>query len=42
MIKRITEALGGAVSFESQEGKGTNFIIRLPQACGCGFTVTNR
>jgi signal transduction histidine kinase len=30
VIKRMTESLGGAVSFESQEGKGTTFIIRLP------------
>ncbi|MGA3288752.1 MAG: ATP-binding protein [Candidatus Bathyarchaeia archaeon] len=29
VIKRMTEALGGTVSFESQEGKGTTFIIRL-------------
>jgi PAS domain S-box-containing protein len=31
VIKRMTESLGGAVSFESQEGKGTTFTIRLPQ-----------
>jgi PAS domain S-box-containing protein len=30
VIKRMTEALGGKVTFESQEGKGTAFIIRLP------------
>ena len=30
VIKRMTESLGGTVSFESQEGKGTTFIIRLP------------
>ena len=30
VIKRMTEALGGTVSFESQEGKGTTFFIRLP------------
>ena len=30
VIKRITEGLGGTVSFESQEGKGTTFIVRLP------------
>jgi len=29
VVKRMTEALGGTVSFESQEGKGTTFIIRL-------------
>jgi PAS domain S-box-containing protein len=31
VIKRMTEALEGNVSFESQEGKGTTFIVRLPQ-----------
>ena len=30
VIKRMTEALGGTVSFESQEGNGTTFTIRLP------------
>ena len=30
VIKRMAEALGGTVSFESQEGKGTTFIVRLP------------
>ena len=30
VIKRMTEALGGTVSFESQEGKGTTFNVRLP------------
>ena len=32
VIKRMTESLGGTVTFESQEGKGTTFIIRLPPA----------
>jgi PAS domain S-box-containing protein len=31
VIKRMTEALGGTVTFESTEGKGTAFIVRLPQ-----------
>jgi len=31
VIKRMTEALGGTVSFESQEGKETTFTVRLPQ-----------
>ncbi len=31
VVKRMTEALGGTVSFESEQGKGTKFIIRLPQ-----------
>ena len=30
IVKRITESLGGTVTFESQECKGTTFIIRLP------------
>ena len=30
VIKRMTESLGGTVSFESQEGKGTKFTVRLP------------
>ncbi len=30
VCKRIIEAHGGTISFESQEGKGTKFIIRLP------------
>ncbi|HUJ84480.1 MAG TPA: ATP-binding protein [Candidatus Acidoferrales bacterium] len=30
VIKRMTEALGGTISFESEEGKGTTFIVRLP------------
>jgi len=30
VIKRMTESLGGTVTFESQEGKGTTFIVRLP------------
>jgi PAS domain S-box-containing protein len=31
VVKRMTEALGGTVSFSSEEGKGTNFIVRIPQ-----------
>jgi PAS domain S-box-containing protein len=30
VVKRMTESLGGTVSFESQEGQGTKFTIRLP------------
>ncbi len=30
VVKRMTEALGGTVTFESQEGNGTTFIVRLP------------
>ena len=30
VVKRMTESLGGTVTFESAEGKGTTFIVRLP------------
>ena len=30
VVKRMTESLGGSVSFESEAGKGTVFIVRLP------------
>jgi PAS domain S-box-containing protein len=30
VVKRFVEALGGTISFESTEGKGTKFIINLP------------
>jgi signal transduction histidine kinase len=30
VVKRMTESLGGTVSYESQEGKGTTFTVRLP------------
>jgi PAS domain S-box-containing protein len=30
VVKRMTESLGGTVSFESIEGKGTTFFVRLP------------
>ena len=31
VVKRLIEALGGSITFESQEGKGTEFTIELPQ-----------
>ena len=31
VVKRIIEALGGSITFESQENVGTTFILRLPQ-----------
>jgi signal transduction histidine kinase len=31
VVKRMTEALGGTVTFESQADKGTKFIVRLPK-----------
>jgi PAS domain S-box-containing protein len=30
VVKRMTEALGGTVTFESEVGKGTKFIVRFP------------
>ena len=30
VVKRVTEAMNGTVSFESEQGKGTTFIISLP------------
>jgi len=32
VVKRMTESLGGSVSFKSQEGKGTAFIVCFPQS----------
>jgi PAS domain S-box-containing protein len=31
VVKRMTEALHGTISFETKKGEGTKFIIRLPQ-----------
>jgi PAS domain S-box-containing protein len=30
VVKRMTKALGGTVTYESEVGKGTKFILRLP------------
>ncbi|MGE5574769.1 MAG: PAS domain S-box protein [Ignavibacteria bacterium] len=30
VVKRMTDALGGSVSFESEKDKGTKFVIELP------------
>jgi PAS domain S-box-containing protein len=30
VVKRLTEVLGGSISFESQEGKGTKFTVEIP------------
>jgi PAS domain S-box-containing protein len=30
VVKRVTEAMNGTVSFDSERGKGTKFIVRLP------------
>ena len=32
VVKRLVEALGGKITFESEEGKGAKFIIRLPSS----------
>ncbi|MEE9558957.1 MAG: HAMP domain-containing sensor histidine kinase, partial [Candidatus Brocadiales bacterium] len=29
-VKRIVEGHGGTISVESKQGKGSNFIVRLP------------
>jgi len=31
VVKRLVEALDGSVTFESEKGEGTRFIIELPQ-----------
>jgi signal transduction histidine kinase len=31
VVKRLTEALDGTITFESKEGQGTTFKITLPQ-----------
>ncbi len=30
VVKRMTESLGGTVTFDSEEGKGTTFTVRFP------------
>ena len=34
VVKRMTEALNGTVTFESENGKGTKFIVGLPSNVG--------
>ena len=31
VVKRLVNALGGEITFESQENKGTKFLVELPQ-----------
>jgi len=31
VVKRMTDALGGTITYESEIGKGTKFILRLPK-----------
>jgi signal transduction histidine kinase len=30
VVKRLVDGLGGTITFESQEAKGTTFTLRLP------------
>jgi signal transduction histidine kinase len=30
VVKRMTEAMGGTVSFKTEEGRGTMFILQFP------------
>ena len=30
VVKRLVETLNGNITFESQEGRGTKFIVKLP------------
>ena len=32
IVKELTEAMGGSVSVESAPGRGTRFVVRLPEA----------
>jgi signal transduction histidine kinase len=32
VVKKLAEALGGSVSYETKVGKGTTFIVELPQS----------
>jgi len=34
VVKRMTEAVGGTISFESELGRGTEFVVRLPSPAG--------
>jgi two-component system, chemotaxis family, CheB/CheR fusion protein len=35
VIKKLTEAMGGTVTFESEKGKGTKFILKFPYSVQC-------
>jgi signal transduction histidine kinase len=30
VVKKLTEAMGGTITFESKKGKGTKFILKFP------------
>ena len=31
LVKRLAEAIGGKLTFESESGKGTTFFVELPE-----------
>jgi two-component system, NtrC family, nitrogen regulation sensor histidine kinase NtrY len=42
VVKRLTEALDGTITYESEIGKGTTFKITLPLTANQSSTVAGR